>query len=208
MKITLVKDGKSVKRYIPQHWDELTMKQYMGCMKILKDNSIKKELEKVVKMLSVITEIEEVDIYRLPVKNINTLGLKLTNFLGTKPNEELQHLVMIDDVEYGFHPKLSDMTFGEWIDIDNYINAGVDDNLHKIMSVLYRPVIAKQKNGKYAIEPYEPSEDKQNLIRDNLTVKEFNGVSVFFSNLGNELLMTTLKSSIQQLKDKKKEEGI
>lgn len=204
MKITLVKDGQSVKRYIPQHWDELTMKQYMGCMKILKDNSIKKELEKVVKMLSVITEIEEVDIYRLPVKNINTLGLKLTNFLGTKPNEELQHLVMIDDVEYGFHPKLSDMTFGEWIDIDNYINAGVDDNLHKIMSVLYRPVIAKQKNGKYAIEPYEPTEEKQNLIRDNLTVKEFNGVSVFFSNLGNELLMTTLKSSIQQLKDKKK----
>ena len=203
MKITLVKDGQSVKRYIPQHWNELTMKQYMGCMKILKDQSVKKELEKVVKMLSVITEIDEVDIYRLPVKNINTLGLKLTKFLGTKPNEELQHLVMINDVEYGFHPKLSDMTFGEWIDIDNYINAGVDDNLHKIMSVLYRPIIAKQKNGKYAIEPYEPSEEKQNTIKDNLTVKEFNGVSVFFSNLGRELLMTTLKSSIQLLKDKK-----
>ena len=203
MKITLVKDGQSVKRYIPQHWNELTMKQYMGCMKILKDQSVKKELEKVVKMLSVITEIDEVDIYRLPVKNINTLGLKLTKFLGTKPNEELQHLVMINDVEYGFHPKLSDMTFGEWIDIDNYINAGVDDNLHKIMSVLYRPIIAKQKNGKYAIEPYEPSEEKQNTIKDNLTVKEFNGVSVFFSDLGRELLMTTLKSSIQLLKDKK-----
>lgn len=203
MKITLVKDGQSVKRYIPQHWNELTMKQYMGCMKILKDQSVKKELEKVVKMLSVITEIDEVDIYRLPVKNINTLGLKLTKFLGTKPNEELQHLVMINDVEYGFHPKLSDMTFGEWIDIDNYINAGVDDNLHKIMSVLYRPIIAKQKNGNYAIEPYEPSEEKQNTIKDNLTVKEFNGVSVFFSNLGRELLMTTLKSSIQLLKDKK-----
>tara|TARA_R110001632_G_scaffold153356_3_gene271214 strand:+ start:875 stop:1489 length:615 start_codon:yes stop_codon:yes gene_type:complete len=203
MKITLVKDGQSVKRYIPQHWNELTMKQYMGCMKILKDQSVKKELEKVVKMLSVITEIDEVDIYRLPVKNINTLGLKLTKFLGTKPSEELQHLVTINDVEYGFHPKLSDMTFGEWIDIDNYINAGVDDNLHKIMSVLYRPIIAKQKNGKYAIEPYEPSEEKQNTIKDNLTVKEFNGVSVFFSDLGRELLMTTLKSSIQLLKDKK-----
>ena len=203
MKITLVKDGQSVKRYIPQHWNELTMKQYMGCMKILKDQSVKKELEKVVKMLSVITEIDEVDIYRLPVKNINTLGLKLTKFLGTKPSEELQHFVTINDVEYGFHPKLSDMTFGEWIDIDNYINAGVDDNLHKIMSVLYRPIIAKQKNGKYAIEPYEPSEEKQNTIKDNLTVKEFNGVSVFFSDLGRELLMTTLKSSIQLLKDKK-----
>lgn len=203
MKITLVKDGQSVKRYIPKHWDELSMKQYMGCMKILKDQSIKKELEKVVKILSVITEIDEVDIYRLPVKNINTLGLKLTKFLGTKPSEELQHFVTINDVEYGFHPKLSDMTFGEWIDIDNYINAGVDDNLHKIMSVLYRPIIAKQKNGKYAIEPYEPSEEKQNTIKDNLTVKEFNGVSVFFSDLGRELLMTTLKSSIQLLKDKK-----
>tara|TARA_R110000764_G_C10991742_1_gene381315 strand:+ start:292 stop:906 length:615 start_codon:yes stop_codon:yes gene_type:complete len=203
MKITLVKDGQSVKRYIPKHWDELSMKQYMGCMKILKDQSVKKELEKVVKILSVITEIDEVDIYRLPVKNINTLGLKLTKFLGTKPSEELQHFVTINDVEYGFHPKLSDMTFGEWIDIDNYINAGVDDNLHKIMSVLYRPIIAKQKNGKYAIEPYEPSEEKQNTIKDNLTVKEFNGVSVFFSDLGRELLMTTLKSSIQLLKDKK-----
>jgi hypothetical protein len=203
MKITLVKDGQSVKRYIPQHWDELSIKQYMGCMKILKDESIKKELEKVVKMLSVITEIDEVDIYRLHISNIKTLGLELTKFLETKPSEELKHLVMIGDVEYGFHPKLSDMTFGEWIDIDNYINAGVDDNLHKIMSVLYRPVIAKQKNGKYAIEPYEPTEEKQNKIKDNLKVKEFNGVSVFFSDLGRELLMTTLKSSIRQLKEKK-----
>ena len=203
MNITLVKEGKEVSKKIPTHWDQLTMSQYMKSMKIIKDESIKKNLDKIVKVLSAITDISEDDIYRLPVNNINFLGQKITEFLATTPSEDLQHIINIKGIEYGFHPKLSDISFGEWIDIDNYINGGVDNNLHKIMSVLYRPIIAKQKNGKYAIEPYEPSDERQELIKENLTVKEFNGVSVFFSTLGRELLMTTLKSSIMQLKDKK-----
>ena len=94
---------------------------------------------------------------------------------------------------------------GEWVDVDTYITNGVEDNLHKIMSVLYRPVIAKDGD-KYAIEEYKPSEERQKLFLDNLMVGDFYGVSVFFSSLGNELLMSSLKSSVKKLKKEKEKE--
>ena len=46
MKVTIVKDGKTIKRTLPTHWDNVTCKQYMGVMKIAKNKDIK-DLSKV-----------------------------------------------------------------------------------------------------------------------------------------------------------------
>ena len=197
MKVTIVKDGKTIKKTLPTHWDNITIKQYMSVMKIINDNDLK-ELSRVVKVIGALSDISEEDILRLPVSNINTLGAILNKFLRTKPNEDLNHIVKLKGVEYGFHPKLSALTFGEWVDIDRYISEGVNDTLHKIMAILYRPVIAK-KDGKYRIEEYQPCQERQQIMLDNLTVKDFYGVSVFFSDLGRELLTHTAQSSLEAM---------
>jgi len=204
MNIRLLKDGIETKHNLPKHWDDLPLKKYVRVMKVLDDKENITELEKIVKILRVLSDIPEADILRLPVKNINQLGVHLTKFLQTLPNDELNHVLNIKGVEYGFHPKISDISFGEWVDIDSYINEGVHDNMHKIMAILYRPITLKSGD-KYQIEPYEPCKDREEIMLNNLTVGDFYGVSVFFSQLGRELLSRSLLSSIQTLKKDREE---
>ena len=204
MKITLVKDGKEAIHRMPKHWNDLSLKKYVRIMKVLKDEKINSDLEKTAKMIRILTDVLEEDVYRLPVHNIHVLGGYLARFLATEPNDELKHILEFNGIEYGFHHKLSDISFGEWVDIDTYISQGVEDNLHKIMSVLYRPIKYK-KDDKYVIEEYVPCKERDQIMLDNLTVGDFHGVSVFFSSLGRELSIHTVKSSIKNLKEARKE---
>ena len=205
MDFTLLKRGVKSKHKLPKDWNQLSLKKYVKMMKSLEDKKDKKELEKIVDIITILSDVPEKDILRLPVKNINQLGLYLTKFLKTLPEDRLNHILNIKGVEYGFHPKLSDISFGEWVDIDSLITAGANDNLHKIMAILYRPIIAKSGE-KYQIEPYEPCKDREEIMLNNLTVGDFYGVSVFFSDLGTELLNHSLTSSIQTLKEAREEE--
>jgi hypothetical protein len=204
MNFTLLKSGISTKHSLPKHWDDLPLKKYVQIMKILEDKENMKELNKIVKIVRVLSDIPEADILRLPIKNINQMGAHLTKFLKTLPNDELNHIIKIKGVEYGFHPKLTDISFGEWVDIDTFITEGVHDNLHKVLAVLYRPIKVK-KGDKYQIEPYEPCKEREQIMLDNLKVGDFYGVSVFFSELGNELLSRSLKYSLQAIKEAREE---
>jgi len=197
MNITLLKQGKEVLHNLPEHWDEVPIKQYIAIQNILGESH--KSLEKIVKIIRVLTDISERDIYRLPVNNINELGKHLSVLLNSEPDDELKHIVTIHGVDYGFHPKLVDLTFGEWVDIDALLSQGVNNNLHKILSILYRPVTLRDGD-KYQIEPYEPSKEREQILLNNLTVGDFNGASVFFSDLGRELLNHTLQSSVKVMK--------
>jgi len=204
MNFTLFKSGIETKHKLPKHWDELSLKKYVRIMKVLESKEEKTEIGKTVSILRILSDVPEEDILRLSIKNINQLGKHLIKFLKTLPEDRLKHILKINGIEYGFHPKLSDITFGEWVDIDSLITEGANDNLHKIMAILYRPIIAK-KGEKYQIEPYEPCKDREQIMLENLTVGDFYGVSVFFSDLGMDLLSHSLTSSIQKLKETRKE---
>ena len=182
---------------MPTDWNDITLTQYVDVIKKAKQVGLR-ELEKVVHIISILTWISGEDLYRLSTKNISKLGGYVTELLQSLPEDELNHIIEVEGVEYGFHTKLADITMGEWVDIDTYITEGVEDNLHKIMSVLYRPVIAKEGD-KYAIEEYKPDKDRQELFKNKLKVGDFYGVSVFFSELGRELLESSLKFPIQKI---------
>tara|TARA_R110002020_G_scaffold297400_2_gene513200 strand:+ start:361 stop:987 length:627 start_codon:yes stop_codon:yes gene_type:complete len=203
MEITLVKGKKKTKHQMPTDWNDITLDQYVNVIKKAKQVGLR-ELEKVLQIISILTGIDEEDLYRLSTKNIARLGGYVSQLLGSLPEDELNHIIEVEGVEYGFHTKLADITMGEWVDIDTYISNGVEDNLHKIMSVLYRPIIAKEGE-KYAIEEYKPDEERQELFKHNLKVGDFYGVSVFFSDLGRELLESSLNFSIRKITEETEE---
>ena len=198
-----VRDNKTTKIYdVPKTWNDLTLGRYMRIMKVLKDKEEVSDIERLVRIINCLSKIPKKHIYNLEVKSLKALGKHITSFLESEPNDKLQHLVTIEDIEYGFHPKLFDMTLGEFVDLETYMK-DIDNNMHNIMSILYRPVTQKDEENKYLIEEYEPSEERANLFKKHLTVKEFNGASVFFSDLERQLSNNLLRSSIQKLKNKK-----
>ena len=195
MKVKLFKNNKSFRFNIPKSWDELNLGSYIKVMKVLKSKEKIHEIEKIIRILNSITDIPKRDLYGLDAKSIGKLGVHLTAFLESVPTQELKHFIEIEGVEYGFHPKLVDMSLGEFVDLETYVE-NLEDNLHLILSILYRPVTAKKKD-KYRIEEYKPNRERAELFKKHLTVGDFNGASVFFYDLGTTLINNSKKSLTQ-----------
>lgn len=100
----------------------------------------------------------------------------------------------MDGVSYGFIPDLDKISLGEYIDLDKTL--GDWSNMHKAMSVLYRPIKDTYKD-KYIIKDYEGSQDSEKFKQMPLDIVM--GSILFFYNLKNELLKTILKSLNQEV---------
>ena len=109
----------------------------------------------------------------------------------------------IGDTTFGFIPKLEDITFGEYIDLDTYI--GDVNNLHKAMAVLYRPIKQKIKE-KYLIEEYKGDNYHEAML--NTPMDAVVGSMLFFWNLGIELSKAMIHSLHQDHKEDLTQEQI
>jgi hypothetical protein len=107
-------------------------------------------------------------------------------------------------MEFGFIPDLENITFGEYVDLDNYL-ANWDD-FHKAMAVMYRPV-TKSKKDKYQIFPYTGANEFCEAMKF-APMDVAIGASVFFWTLGNELLNATLNYLETETNKMTKEETI
>ena len=195
MKVKLLNGKKTLRFNIPKTWNELSLGRYIRIMKVLRSEEKIHELEKIIRILNCISDIPKIDLYGLDVKSIGKLGAHLTSFLESEPEDELKHFIKVEGIEYGFHPKLVDMTLGEFVDLETYTE-NIEDNLHLILSILYRPVTAKSGD-KYRIEDYKPNRERAALFMKHLTVGDFNGAAVFFYDLGRQLSINSRTSLIQ-----------
>jgi hypothetical protein len=181
---------QTIKVKVLTEWKDLTLKKYL---EMIKDVEAYKDDEEAMTalMLHHLCGIDYVDIQNLSAKSYNDLKDKVSKF--KQPEEmELQRFVMIDGVEYGFEPNLSKMTYGAYADISKYDTLTIDKNWAKIMSILYRPVSKKDKNGLYLIKPYDGEINEEIWL--DVTMDVHFGCLFFFINLQMDLMRDTLKS--------------
>ena len=115
--------------------------------------------------------------------------MKYLSKLQAEENTVFNRIIEIDNKEYGFHPNLELITLGEYADIENYIDSGLQDNLDKVMSVLYRPITEK-KNNSYSIEAYDGTKAEVRAeIFKSMKARDVHNSLVFFWILGKELLI-------------------
>tara|TARA_R100000458_G_scaffold55931_1_gene60357 strand:- start:2514 stop:3143 length:630 start_codon:yes stop_codon:yes gene_type:complete len=198
----LINNLEGEKRYtMPETWEEMDIKTYISVMSLLDEDD--EELEQMIKLVHLITGIPKKDINSLNVNQINELKEEIDKLVSSDMNKELKHIIKIDDVEYGFNPNISEMSIGEFADIEHYLKEDIHKNLHKVLSVLYRPIKNKQGD-KYSIIDYKPDKDRQELFLNRLKVGDFSGASAFFLTLGKELLINSVNSLANKRKWKLK----
>ena len=168
----------AIKLNIPESLSEITLGQYQQWVKITEGQEINNFYQQ--KMIEIFCGADLKDALKMRVKDINELTLELNKLFETKP--KFVDRCTINDNEFGFIPKLDDMSFGEYIDLDTYLAEW--DTMDLAMGVLFRPVIFSRK-GKYLIEDYETA-SKYNM--KNMRLDVVMGALVFFWNLKNELL--------------------
>ena len=168
-----------IKLNVPENLSEITLAQYQRWVKIIdKEEEVGTFYQQ--KMIEIFCNAELQHIMQMRVKDIEEITTHLNTLFNEKP--EFKPLFRLEDEEFGFIPKLDEMTFGEHIDLDNYLTDW--QQMDSAMAVLFRPVTFKRK-GKYLIEDYVSSE-KYDLSEMPLDVVL--GSLVFFCDLKNELL--------------------
>ena len=186
---------KEYKLSVPQTLAGITLRQYQKYLKILDKWDKEDEVYIKTKMLQIFCELEIEDTFKIPLNNFDFAIDAINNcFKEETPLIPRFSMSATDEygdetvVEFGFIPKLDEMTFGEFIDLDGYISDW--DKMHKAMAVLFRPVIFK-KNEFYRVMDYEGSQKYSDVMLD-MPVNVAIGAMVFFYRLGTQLSKATL----------------
>ncbi len=173
---------------VPNDLGEIKLSDYVKYLKVVEVNENDSNSDVFVhqKVLEIFCGVPLLDAVEYRMSDIRKVVAIITNTLNKQP--DLVRTFKLGDTEFGFIPKLDDMTFGEYVDLDS--NLGNWDNMYKAMAVLYRPI--KQKVGdKYIIEEY-----KGDLYYDAMIHTPMDAVissMVFFYNLGKELSVAMTK---------------
>jgi len=162
---------------VPNSLKEITLKQYQKFIKIQKENDDPYFLQ--CKMIEIFCNLDSNAVRNIKLSDADKIVNVLNLMFEEKP--KLINTFKLGKIEYGFIPKLEDISLGEYVDLDTYM--GDWDNMHIAMNVLYRPITKKIKD-KYLIEEYN-TESKDKL--DEIPLDVVLGSVFFFYNLGMEL---------------------
>jgi hypothetical protein len=180
---------KTLTLEIPTSWKDVTLKQYLALQGDLEAYRDDEEAQTAL-MLYHLCGLDAEYIKKLSAESYNVVRSKLNEFISPE-TIELQQFVTIGNVEYGFEPNLSKMSYGAYADITKYDTIAVDKNWAKVMSILYRP-IEKKQFGKYSIKPYDGEIDETKWLDVDMEVHW--GALFFFVRLQMDLLSGILKS--------------
>tara|TARA_Y100001938_G_scaffold35719_1_gene49115 strand:+ start:99 stop:734 length:636 start_codon:yes stop_codon:yes gene_type:complete len=162
---------------IPEKLNEITLGQYQQWLKVAEGKEITPFLQQ--KMIEIFCNVTLKQVLMIKASDVDAITNDIAKVFEEKP--KLVTMFKLDEIEFGFIPKLDEMSFGEYIDLDSYLPNW--ETMHKAMTVLFRPVTYKKKE-KYLISDYEGS-GKYDLR--NMTLDVVFGSVVFFWNLRNEL---------------------
>ena len=158
---------------VPTDLSEITLGQYQEYIAL--------ENPTEVDAISIFMNIDRSAVKSIKASSVDSLAKDALLLFGKE--QRFLNRFKMRNKEYGFIPKLDDITYGENKDISSYMKW---DTMHKAMAVMYRPIILKQRR-KYLIEDYEGSH-KYSEIMKSAPMDVVMGAMLFFSNLTNDLL--------------------
>ena len=178
---------------IPETLNEITLSQYQKFDKLTKDNEQSDFVNQ--KTIEIFCDIDLKDVARIRLADVSEILVHLDNVLKSQTKHILKF--KLNGKEFGFIPKIEDITSGEYIDLENYLSDM--QTMHKAMAILYRPITA-QTNGLYVIEEYTGA-DKYSDVMKQMPLDVALGSMVFFYTLLNDCvngLMDFIHSEVEQ----------
>lgn len=194
---------------IPNDLSSITVQQYQEYAKLWEDNKEAEDYEFInKKTLEIFCGLDLKESFKIPINTFDNILSHINDcFKEDKPF--INRFKMTDakgvTVEFGFEPSLDKISYGAFKDAENYMRDVKD--LHKLMAVLYRPIIKDISNKyHYRIADYEGS-DKFSEVMKDAPVNVALGMQVFFYRLGTKLSKYTMDSLMEQAKLTTNKEG-
>jgi len=184
----------------PETWADITLNDYLRFYHDVKDHIntedyFTKALESAaIHFFNVPTDL----LYLLPQSTFNKISTRVANLISSSVDHPLVLSFTLGDTEYGFIPKLDEMTYGEYLDLVAY-SKDIWANMPTVLSILYRPVI-KRKGLEYNISTYSgTNQDTIDMFEELITMDAVFGATSFFLDLQMDLLNATLTYSMEMI---------
>ena len=131
---------------IPESLSEVTLNQYQQWLKVAEGKDLDNFLQQ--KMIEIFCGVTLKQVMQIKAKDIESIVVQISKLFNEKDSKFIDRF-KYQEKDFGFVPELSEMTFGEYVDLDNYL---ADWQLmHKAMSVLFRPITFKYIKGVFGI---------------------------------------------------------
>jgi len=181
---------------VPTSLKDIPLKSYQTFVKMREASTDEDFVAQ--KMIEIFCGIELKDVVKMRLTDVNELLVSFNQMFNEKP--KFQNRFNLHGIEYGFIPKLEDLTLEEFTNLEQLMKSW--DTFHMAMAVMYRPIKMKFKD-KYEIVEYTPLKEMHELMKFT-PVDIAISSSIFFWNLGSELLTATLTYLERQIKTNKK----
>lgn len=162
---------------VPEGMQDITLEQYQK-FATLQSND---EVFLAQKCVEIFCNVPLILVDKMAYNDVKNIAARIFSYLQTKPK-----LVMKKSLGkhiYGFIPNLEQISLGEFTDIDNNITDW--KNMHRVMAVLYRPIV-NQVGEYYDIEEYDGT-DKYAEQMKKMPLDVVMSALVFFYHLGIDL---------------------
>jgi hypothetical protein len=178
-----------MKLIVPSNLNEITLCKFQEYLKAVEQSKTEKNAETFLslKILEIFCELTPEQSNQVQQDDANKVVKIIVDLLNQEP--ERLECFTIENIVFGWVPKLDDLNFGEFLDLNNNITSW--ENMVTAMGVLYRPVTEFTKEGKYTIEKYQG--DKYHHLLKDMPISAVFGANVFFWNLGTDLVTATYK---------------
>lgn len=187
--------SKLVKHTIPTRWEEIKLSLYLKYYDVIKDLKPEDEgyNETVLKEFAHYICLIHRDLFpSLEMTTMNEISENMARMFKQTSNMPLVQTFKIGETEYGFHPNLQELTYGEYLDLTLYgQKLWEQDNIYKFLSILYRPII--RKSGKeYILDEYSgTSQVRVDIFKSHMTCDVVWGAISFFLLLQLALVNST-----------------
>ena len=197
MKVKIKKEGKVKEFKLINSWSDVTLETWLKLI----DFETGTKTEEAEATLEALSDIPKRLVKELALSDVAAIMSKVSE-LQQKQDTELKNIIEINDIEYGFHPDLSEITLGEYADIEQFIKNGIDSSLPELMAVLYRP-IKEKKNDIYIIDAYDGNIRLRAEEMKQMSAEQVQSALMFFFALGRKLSEIMPSYLMEQLKEMK-----
>ena len=197
MQVKIKKEGKTKTFNLIKKWSDVTLETWLKLIDFEKGT----KTEEATETIAALSDIPKNLVKELALADV----AQIMSLVGTMQQEQdsvLKRLIMVNKIEYGFHPNLDDITLGEYADIETYIKAGIEKHLPELMAILYRP-IKEKKNKVYIIEAYDGDIRMRAEEMKQMSAEQVQSALVFFYTLGKVLSEIMPLYLMERLKETK-----
>ena len=164
---------------VPSSLADITLSQYLKYLDMVKDAEKKEDPDTFIEIsiLQIFCKLRYEDVMLIETSFVSNICDRIKTILSTEPG--LVERFTVGNINFGWLPKLDDMNYGEFLDLNGNISDW--ETMVVAMGVLYRP-ITKEFKGKYLVEDYKG--DTYHEALKEMPMEAVVGAMVFFWNLG------------------------